>query len=1138
MMSHLFVLLVFVSLFSQASFAEVSGILSLKKGSSLSEAKTQKLLGSSMILEHREMYSQEEQTQLSKLGLKYLAKAWVLKFKNEDQYKSFERHLIKAALPLQLDWNDLQAKSQSPDIFSGYQWGLYNRGTPQTVDLDPVQNYALPARSGRDISLPLAPGQKLQDILVAVLDTGVQLDHPDLKNKIFRNESECQALEKFKVCVEEKDRKTCEKEWMDLKNPLVDQDKNGYPMDCSGWSLLGGNNAAQIMGRPDFTDDQGHGTHVAGIIAADVQNGIGVRGVSSAVKILPVQVIGKQPSEPIKPLSVDQKQKVSQTVDLTPGEKGKETLNKSLGDLIARGVIYSMLSGAKVINFSLGWPQNRDSEYLRSVIQAAIERGIIIVAAAGNDSTKALLRPCAYPGVLCVAAHGPDGALAHFSNYGGGVEIAAPGLNILSTYPEKRRAIRFRSTSGYEFLSGTSQAAPFVAGAAAELLARGLHSSEVIPRLLASAQKLDGHMNLLVGTETTGFVPLAPEKELEQKVVSSGRLNLREAVSMKPVPVIHNAFKEKSVIEWDQKTSRLNWKIQLVNLWAEVESGDIDLSAAFLSHHPEAVRPALRQIRPEVPYAAQWKKGEVRSYILEMEIVDDTPEKTRIPSELEVLVRVNHPQIQRNLRFETDIVVQVTENYQTQFSLDIPIENLPQGRSSLIPIDDNRDANPEFRDYFVKIEKRNEWQLSVLRFNASRKVYETFGPAKIEITADTETVREQILMRADWDFDGESDYILGLYEDRSDLKEPGPSPMIFYIFDSSMRLKHQFTYDSVIAQIPFALHWMKYEGKLVPAWVGPGKDPAKKRKLRDRWENPNNVERPEMRFYYLNNSGKVQVLSGQQDHRIIDVLEPSLQEKRSGLVPVLLAKNLGSTVKPSFVYSFAKSAASDGELEDLEMIFQTNTQSEVNYRNLLDTRVDKVFSLNFGNEETAGTYWFSEGKSRQQRLSLWDRLGDSWMEQELSAERSQFDSALVVRAAFSGKTRKGVFVLTNSEIQYHDLVSKRTARRSLERYTFFADSIFTNLYFPIVVKDSQSLDANLPGLYTTELSGLSRGVKMLVPIFARDGSVIEVVAPARTRLNSGVGCRPLETPVFLGGEMGYALDYFCGNKMIRVPLIY
>ncbi len=179
------------------------------------------------------------------------------------------------------------------DSFSTLQWGLHNNGSAQNIELDHINVFKVQGRAGQDIQIPLWLEKPAKKIIVAVLDTGADKEHPDLIGVLHRNESECRALEKFNQCLEDKDRTACEKIWMDLKNPEVDQDKNGYPLDCSGWSILGATNAADIMGRPDFTDEQGHGTHVSGIIAADRSNGSGVEGVSSNVEICGLRLISE-----------------------------------------------------------------------------------------------------------------------------------------------------------------------------------------------------------------------------------------------------------------------------------------------------------------------------------------------------------------------------------------------------------------------------------------------------------------------------------------------------------------------------------------------------------------------------------------------------------------------------------------------------------------------------------------------------------------------------------------------------------------------------------------------------------------------------------------------------------------------------
>ncbi|MCE3009934.1 MAG: S8 family serine peptidase, partial [Proteobacteria bacterium] len=428
------------------------------------------------------------------------------------------------------------AQSREPEFFY-LQWGLRNQGLEQTIDIEPVKVYKIPGVAGQDTRWVKTSEQK-KKIIVAVLDTGIDKSHPAFIDRLVRKESECRALEKFLQCVDNdpEKRPDCEAKWFDLKNPEVDLDKNGYPLDCEGWSTLGKVNRAGILGRPDFGDDHSHGTHVAGIIAANPISGI--QGMATNALILPVQVLGNAPKEPIKPLSLD----------LSPTEKGKPAI-KGLADSVARGVLYAINSGAQVINFSMGWPESADSGYLQEVIAEAQKRGVIIVSSAGNDSTGALLRPCSYSGVICVAAHGPDGGFSHFTNYGSGVDIAAPGTNILSAWPQDRRPQRFKKSLGFEYLSGTSQAAPFVSGAAAELLAQGVPPSEIYQRLTSTARSLLPNKPVLVGAANALRPDLSlNQSPVEKKQILMGALDFKAALkgnSLKPVITLQNKFKNE-----------------------------------------------------------------------------------------------------------------------------------------------------------------------------------------------------------------------------------------------------------------------------------------------------------------------------------------------------------------------------------------------------------------------------------------------------------------------------------------------------------------------------------------------------------------------------------------------------------------
>lgn len=1006
--------------------------------------------------------------------------------------------------------------AHAADLFEKNQWGLHNDGTAQIIDLDPMHTYKVPARTGEDVDAP-APIQASKKILVAVLDTGIQKDHPDLKGIIHRNPTECAALEKFLACVQDGDRKACEKKWMDLKNPEVDQDHNGYPLDCEGWSLLGGKNAANIMGRPDFDDDQGHGTHVAGIIAAIAGNGIGVRGISNNVEILPVQVLGEQPSEPIKPYSVD----------IAPTEDNR-TPPRSLGDSVARGVMYAIHSGAKVITFSMGWPAGQDSQIMRDTIAEAQRRGIIIVAAAGNDSTRALLRPCTYPGVICVGATGPDGALAHFSNFGSGVDIAAPGVNILSTFPESIRPVRFRSTLGYEYLSGTSQATPFVTGAVAEMLARGIPANEIMPRLVLGSRPLQQSLNLI--ENLIGGQKITVNTDAAPRYLLAGQLDVKKALAVSAQPLIVPATKEKIEIQWNRQASSIDVEVSLVNRWASVDASKVQTQFYFSKPHAEAIRPAVLAVNPKQNYSGTWAQGEVRTYVVRLQTAP------RMPGELDLIGQVTLPNgSQRRFILDVDVTVPVSPTIKDAEMQVLPIKGMPQrDRLDFLPIDQNLDGQPTGRDYVAYSEDGNSRELWLVR--QEKNQYQVRGNTKIDLdepVGDPDAFREQVAARLDWDGDGRSEYVIGYLDESSD--DETKTNMQFFIFDQDMRVVKKFKYTSEKALIPYDIYWHTSHGKKFPAWVGGGKDPQKKRGLKDRWENPDNIEGNKTRFYYLENETTLRSLDEYQGYRFVDVIEARPDQIQRGAVPVLLAKNEGTEAKASYLYKFAVAEVLDGQVINFSEMGSFGQAG--NYRNIFETRVDKVFNTSNDNRVYAGNFWFGEGLLREQRLSIFDNKNLDIIDNTLQAQNTQTDSALWVRAAFAGDNRNGAFVLTNSEIQYHDLDHHQVASHSMERYTFYPDMLMTNLYFPVTLGDTKNPSTRLPALFTTERSGLNRGVKMLVPVFAKDSKVIEVVSPARLRFDT-VGCTPLATPVFVGGATGHALDFHCKDTILRMPLTY
>lgn len=337
------------------------------------------------------------------------------------------------------------------DPLFGQQWALRNTGAgggTAGADIDATNAWDITTGSSA--------------VVIAVIDTGIDYNHPDLIGNIWSNPGEANCT-----------------------NGL-DNDGNGFINDCRGWNFIADTNTP--------LDDNGHGSHVAGIMGAMGNNGIGVAGVMWHVQLMSLKILDS-------------------------------TGTGTIGDEVA-AIDYAVMmknrgTNIKAMNASFGGSDFSNIEL--SAISVANDAGILLMAAAGNGNKKGVginddltpEYPANYnlPNIIAVAATDQSDNLASFSDFGpNSVHVAAPGVLILSTVVPGLPFCLASSVSGYDFCDGTSMSTPFVTGLAGLLAA-------MYPEFTPAQIR---------GT-ILRYVDVLPS--LQGKILTGGRINSFKAVS-------------------------------------------------------------------------------------------------------------------------------------------------------------------------------------------------------------------------------------------------------------------------------------------------------------------------------------------------------------------------------------------------------------------------------------------------------------------------------------------------------------------------------------------------------------------------------------------------------------------------------
>ena len=914
------------------------------------------------------------------------------------------------------------------ELFS-YQWGLMNQGQTLVREKDDIHNLPMKGTPGHDIGWKSLVGKTFnRRPIVAVLDSGVDLNHPELQGNLWKNNDECG------------------------KDPKVDNDGNQLAGDCHGWNFTEDINSDAAK---DPSDIDGHGTHIAGIIAA-LNNGSGIVGVVPNALIMPVKVMRDSNSNSTVPSS----------------------------ESFARGIMYAVDNGADVINMSLGWPRSLETKLLRDAVYYALSSGVPIVAAAGNNNSSEALFPCAYDGVICVGASTIDGNFAGFSNFGGHVDVVAPGEGILGLHPTLLEP-DFFSIPGFELRSGTSQSAPFVAGLVAALKAqdKDLTIDGIFAKIYQTKGKSDSGKYTLGGDATWNDL----NKEITSSVVRPILKTIRQIV-----------FRGSSA------DSKLDVTIRNFGLPSGVVSVKIESLSEGIGFDS-----AVQNI-------SNLNMGEFKELTFDVRVLDLNAEsnvklKITIQSADGENSYINEVPVVRDLRSDNDF----KKNTFKFTDKVLPVGGTRNGEVLALISTLESYTNSSTHEFFMRRTLKDEKKLELTLFTRKGNEY-VQGKNLLLIDNGVSLVN---FIRVDLNLDGKEDYFV-----HSIAENEGQKYFVFSFFNHDLKplwpeFQHvKLNLDSFIQnmnEISFMkLEHAKYGKMMVPAFFTLGQLP-KIDQVVTSWDRYDATRKN--RLFYLEPNGSEfrirslttnvweEAVKKELKSKWFDTVETeqllpvSVEDAKKGLLRVLISVGQG-TRRDLFIHSFDTKVNTHGSKLP-QLVLQTDS-------------MDPLLSLTSEGLQNDGEVYFNVYDRTRSKLVT--TRGESQTGEYIFRHDTETDLIAGHIASFEKDQSRFSVFQTREELVSASNEGERSSRPKL-RYSFLSQKLLSEMYFPVSYKRDGALN---PALYVDATSVTGNRVYLFEE---QEGKLVSSI---RNSLVVPSNCKSLN-PSFSASKGSHEFIFLC-----------